>query len=190
MGRERLRAARLHLQALEFFPVTGSITYLGYFHEDEAREYARSLQSEGLDVDVRGAAAYSTLGFFEDSILSSMIARDEDDLGQLADVVLHESLHATFFVSGQSVLNESVAAFAGRELATEYLTQTRGAESAELVAYLRGEALDAQRGHVLREAYSQLSTLYASPLPESTKLAAGNRPSCATLARGLGFDAN
>jgi len=55
------------------FPLVGNFTYLGWFKLAEARAFADDLKKTGWDVDVRGAGAYSTAGFFEDAVLSSMI---------------------------------------------------------------------------------------------------------------------
>ena len=66
------------------FPIVGSFTYLGWFHREEADRFAAKLAKEGLDVDVRGAGAYSTAGFFEDPIVSSMIAPGKLATGELA----------------------------------------------------------------------------------------------------------
>ena len=55
------------------FPVVGSVPYLGWFNRDDARAFADELKGQGYDVDLRGADAYSTLGWFEDPILSTMV---------------------------------------------------------------------------------------------------------------------
>ena len=75
------------------FPIAGDYPYLGWFNRASARDYARRLEGEGWDVDLRGASAYSTLGFFADPVLSTMISARADALGELAEVVLHESAH-------------------------------------------------------------------------------------------------
>jgi predicted aminopeptidase len=152
------------------FPLVGSFTALGWFHLDEAKTFAAGLRQEGLDVDLRGAGAYSTAGFFEDPIVSTMIPRGKRALGELADVVLHEMTHATFFVKHQSTLNESVANFVGQKLADEYLSATLGAESEERAAYLSWEQAANERGRTLQAAYLTLEALYASDKPNADKL--------------------
>ncbi len=153
------------------FPVTGSITYLGWFHRPEAERFASDLREEGWDVDLRGAGAYSTLGWFEDPVLSTMIVRGDAALGELADVILHESLHATFYVRAQSTLNESVASFVGNHLAGSFLDEAVGADSVEKKSYEELEALAEARGAIMREGYKELEKLYAGSLPPSAKLA-------------------
>ncbi|RYZ66670.1 MAG: hypothetical protein EOP08_04450, partial [Proteobacteria bacterium] len=152
------------------FPVTGSITYLGWFHRPEADTFAEGLRKKGLDVDVRGASAYSTLGWFDDPVLSSMLWPGDEALGELADVILHESLHATYFVPGQSILNESVANFVGNSLAVEYLDQVAGSCANEKTSYLKIEAEAGARSRAMKAAFFELRTLYASAAPDAVKL--------------------
>ncbi len=151
------------------FPVTGSITYLGWFHHDDARAFGDDLRRHGWDVDVRPSSAYSTLGFFDDPVLSTMFVEGEGALGELADTILHESLHATYFVPGQSTLNESVASFVGGKLAVTYLDETRGKASKAKAAYVDIEDWMEARGARMKTAYAALAALYAKDLPPAEK---------------------
>lgn len=153
------------------FPIVGSITYTGWFDRKEAKAYADELARKGWDVDVRPSQAYSTLGWFDDPILSTMIGDGDEALGDLADVVLHETFHATFYIPGQSTLNESVASFFGDELALRYLDETVGPDSPEKASFLAVRARSERRGRVMKAAYEELSALYRSPLPRDQKLA-------------------
>lgn len=152
------------------FPVVGSVPYLGWFSRADAERFAGELRSEGLDVDIRPASAYSTLGFFDDAILSSMIGGGDGALGELANVVLHESVHATYYVPGQTVLNESVANFIGDILAERYLKETAGEHSIELAAYLENEERQKKRAKAMTIAYRRLFRLYESRLSDGEKL--------------------
>jgi len=153
------------------FPVVGSFTYLGWFARKDAYAFAAEIGREGWDVDVRGSQAYSTTGYFEDSVLSTMIRRDEAALGELTNTILHEMTHATFFVRRQSTLNESVANFVGNRLAEQYLDETIGADAEEKSAYLESERRYQMRGKAMRDAYLALDALYASPKSDQEKLA-------------------
>ena len=168
------------------FPLVGSFTYLGWFKLDEAKTFAETLRKEGLDVDVRGSQAYSTEGYFEDAVLSTMIPEGKAALGELANVILHESTHATFFVRHQSTLNESVANFVGDKLADLYMAETLPPDSDETAAYHALEALGEARGKRLREAYLSLQALYASNVSDDEKLAT-KRDLVAKLGRELRF---
>lgn len=157
------------------FPVVGSITYTGWFDHGEADGYAKELAAKGWDVDVRGSHAYSTLGWFNDPILSTMLSGGDDALGDLADVVLHESLHATFYVPGQSTLNESMASFVGDKLAEQYLAEVKGPTSIDKARFVHLRKKSEARGKRMKEAYAELEKLYASKLPKQDKLAAKKR---------------
>jgi predicted aminopeptidase len=151
------------------FPIVGSVPYLGWFDRDDAKSFAEGLAKEGLDVDVRGATAYSTLGWFNDPVLSSMLPEGPQALGGLADVVLHESVHATVYVPGQSTFNESLAEYVSDGLTEEYL-RSRGLLP-ELAAYRSGRVEGERRRKRMHEAYKELEALYASARPREEKLA-------------------
>jgi predicted aminopeptidase len=152
------------------FPIVGDFPYLGWFELKEANAFADELRKEGLDVDVRGASAYSTLGWFQDALLSSMISEGDEALGYLVNVVLHESVHATLHLPGQAYFNESLASFVADHLTLEYLDVTRGAQSVEKAAYEKSESNATKRAKRLHEAYDELDLLYRSARPDAEKL--------------------
>jgi len=100
-----------------WYPIVGRLPYRGYFARAQAEAHARALEREGLDVDVRQAAAFSTLGWFADPLLSTT-ARVAPV--PLVETVLHELFHATLFVSGEATFNESAAMFVGHQGAIAY----------------------------------------------------------------------
>lgn len=154
------------------FPIVGTVPYLGFFDEKAAREFGAQLaREEGLDVDVRGAAAYSTLGWFRDPVLSTMIPEGDDALGELANVVLHESAHATLYVTGQSAFDESLASFVGDHLTQEWLTLRLGMSSLEARAWADSEKRYRQRVARFHRAYEQLDAIYRSDTSPDEKLA-------------------
>ncbi len=152
------------------FPIAGDFPYLGWFNQESASEYGLELEKEGWDVDVRGASAYSTLGWFNDPVLSSMIAEGPEALGELVDVVLHESVHATLHLEGQAFFNESLASFVASRLTPRYLEATRGPLSAALGAYEELQRRSAEGAKILHATYQDLAVLYASTLPDAEKL--------------------
>lgn len=94
------------------YPIVGSLPYMGFFDPESAREEAENLQRQNLDVYTRGVSAYSTLGWFRDPILSSMLNyRDYD----LVNTIIHETVHATIFIKSEADFNERLATFIGNK---------------------------------------------------------------------------
>ena len=88
------------------FPVAGCVSYRGYFKKAAAQAYANQLKAKGYDVTISGASAYSTLGWFSDPVLNTMLYRS--DLG-LAGLVFHELSHQQVYKAGDTAFNESFA---------------------------------------------------------------------------------
>jgi len=106
-------APRHRLEAVSWwFPIVGRITYRGYFDPSRAREFAAGLSARGLDTYVRPALMYSTLGYFDDPIPLAVLRWPEVDL---VDVAIHELVHETTFVAGNSDYNEALASFIGMQ---------------------------------------------------------------------------
>jgi predicted aminopeptidase len=151
------------------FPVVGSFPGLSWFDEADAREFAEELKEEGWDVFVRGVGAYSTGGWFDDPILSSMFADVPGGLGFLVNVVLHESFHATALVGNQQYFNESLASFVANRLAPVYLRERFGAEAPQLRDYLAAQANGKIVVEILANAVQELNAVYMSPLSQQHK---------------------
>ena len=108
------------------FPFAGCVSYRGYFDESVAHRFSEYLKLNGFDTTVVGAAAYSTLGFFEDPILNTMI----DSGGQSgASIVIHELAHQRFYLKDDSELNEAFAT-AVEEYGTELWLMRLGEQNA------------------------------------------------------------
>ena len=100
-------APEFSLEARQWcFPVAGCVSYRGYFSRDAAIRESERLAGDGYDVAVGGVSAYSTLGKFDDPVLSSMM--NWDDV-QLVGVLFHELAHQVLYVKGDSGFNESFA---------------------------------------------------------------------------------
>lgn len=93
-----------------WFPIVGSFPYKGYFDFAEAKKNAARLRAEGFDVTLGASSAFSTLGWFNDPLVSTTVAQDSI---VLANTVIHELLHNTFFAKGRVPFNESFASFVG-----------------------------------------------------------------------------
>jgi predicted aminopeptidase len=88
------------------FPIVGCVSYRGYFAEEDARRFGESLKQEGYDVFIGGAIAYSTLGWFDDPILSTFISLSE---AGTAALIFHELAHGILYIKDDTAFNESFA---------------------------------------------------------------------------------
>jgi len=88
------------------FPVVGCVSYRGYFNPESAQALAQQLRTEGYDVYVAGVAAYSTLGWFNDPVLNTMLSWPK---AQIAGLIFHELAHQQLYIKNDTVFNESFA---------------------------------------------------------------------------------
>ena len=134
------------------FPIAGCVAYRGYFDRRSAERHAATQRAAGYDVVVYGVPAYSTLGWFDDPLLSSFI--DYRD-AELARLVFHELAHQVVYVKDDSAFNESFAVVVEREGLRRWLRDAGRA------------APDARRREfeqLTAELRAQLQALYAMPL--------------------------
>lgn len=111
------------------FPIVGRVPYLGFFRREDAEPWIQRLEADGYETYLRTAGAYSTLGWFRDPVLPSMMKWNDY---RLADTVLHELAHATVWIKGSVKFNESFASFVGEVGAFQYLSNRFGPESEQL----------------------------------------------------------
>ncbi len=140
-----------------WFPIVGSVPYKGYFDFRDALDAARDLERHGFDSYVRPASAFSTLGFFNDPLLSTTL---HEDSASLANTVMHELTHNTFWAPGQTVFNESFANFVGSRGA-EWFYVVRG-DSANLTLATNDWERDKIMGRFWDRLYRALDSAFAA----------------------------
>ena len=143
------------------FPIAGCVVYRGYFSEDRAERYARSLRFRGNDTSVGGVAAYSTLGHFDDPILNTMLGWSDV---QLAGTLFHELAHQVVYVPGESEFNEAFATVVEEAGLERWLTARSRVQ--EMRAWYAQRERGEQFIGLLLATRERLRNLYASKLPE------------------------
>jgi predicted aminopeptidase len=118
-----------------WFPIVGDVPYKGFFDFDAARRAAQDFKKDGFDVYLRPSDAFSTLGWFNDPLLNTSLKRDSIDL---ANTVIHELTHNTYYAAGQAPFNESFAMFVGARGAAAFF-RSRGSDSSAKLLDARWE---------------------------------------------------
>ncbi|MBD3669597.1 MAG: aminopeptidase [Gammaproteobacteria bacterium] len=157
-----IAAPHYSLQARHWcYPFAGCASYRGYYDKADAQAYADGLKDEGMDVAVSGASAYSTLGWFSDPLLSTMLYKDE---GRFVEVIIHELAHQRLYIKDNTQLNEGFAQVVAREgVRRWFLGQGR---AGEYESYLADERLDIRFNELLQTTRQRLEALYLSNLSE------------------------
>lgn len=140
-----------------WFPIVGRVPYKGFFDPDRARREAGRLDAAGYDTWVRPAGGFSTLGWFDDPLLTSQLRLGREDL---VNLVLHELLHTTSYTPGQAAFAESFASFAGYHGALAFFAARGEADAAARVADEWHDAVAFSR--FLGGALERLEAAYAA----------------------------
>ncbi|HEY0289221.1 MAG TPA: aminopeptidase [Pseudomonas sp.] len=138
------------------FPIAGCVAYRGYYDQGSARGEAALQKLAGMDVYVSGVEAYSTLGWFNDPILSSMMNWGSE---RLMTLIFHELAHQRFYVKDDSEFNESYANFVEQEGTRQWRT-ARGLPPQTFSESQRRD----QFTQLVLDARERLKQLYAQPL--------------------------
>lgn len=154
------------------YPLVGSMPYRGYFEPTGAKDEAKSMKEKGYDTYVRGVTAYSTLGWFRDPVLSSMLEYKDYDL---VNTIIHETTHATVFIKSEADFNERLASFIGMK-GTEAFYKTReGVDSGTLKRMHADQEDDKLFGEFISAELAKLDTWYAErkdkKIPEEERTA-------------------
>ncbi len=146
------------------FPVAGCVSYRGYYDRVDAERFARDLDQQRLDVSVGGVPAYSTLGWFDDPLLSTFVQYPE---GELARLMFHELAHQVVYVPGDTTFNESFAS-AVEEIGVEKWFAQRNDPAAAL-AYRQYDERRRKFLELLIRHKAKLAEVYASPVSDEKK---------------------
>jgi predicted aminopeptidase len=142
------------------FPISGCVSYRGYFNEQKARAFAARLAKRGYDVHVGGVPAYSTLGHFADPVLNTMLRWSDV---QLAAIIFHELAHQVVYLPGDSSFNEGFASVVEAEGVRRWLESA--GRTADVESFRRQRADYLQVARLFEATRGRLRALYASALP-------------------------
>lgn len=143
------------------YPLVGCLAYRGFFDPDRARALAAELTASGYDAAVFPVPAYSTLGWFADPVLNTMLERSD---ARLAALLFHELAHEKLFLRGDTEFSEGYAVAVERVGVQRWL-EAQGDQSA-LARWHREELLHADFTALLLAARAELAVLYASDRPK------------------------
>ena len=158
-------APSLSLKPLQWcFPIAGCVNYRGYFSEEQARAEAARLREKGDDVHVSGVPAYSTLGYFDDPVLSSFVRWPETEVARL---IFHELSHQLLYVKDDSQFNESFAT-AVEEVGVARWLAANPNPALETQAQRNQKLREAFRG-IVSNARDHLTAIYATNASDEDK---------------------
>ncbi len=149
------------------FPFAGCVAYRGFFARDKAERFQSGLTAEGLDTYSGGSSAYSTLGYFADPVLSTMIIGGDQ---YVASLLFHELAHQKLYIKGDSEFSEAYATTI-EEYGTERWLTTHGT-SADIDGYRQRRQRGAVFGQLIAGQQSRLREIYSRPDPPETKRSA------------------
>ena len=151
----------------ECFPFTGCVAYRGFYSEQDARRHAEKLRAQGFDVYIGGVPAYSTLGWFDDPLLSTFIQYPDT---QLARLVFHELAHQVAYAKNDTTFNESFAVVV-EEVGVRRWLDSEG-RAAELESFRAVQARKRQFADRIKQARERLARVYAAGLAREALVAA------------------
>jgi len=149
------------------FPFAGCVAYRGFFDRDKAERFRTELAAEGLDTYSGGSSAYSTLGYFADPVLSTMIAGGDQ---YVASTLFHELAHQKLYIKGDSEFSEAYATTI-EEYGTERWLMTHGAP-ADIDRYRQRRRRGADFGQLIAGQQARLRNIYSRHDAPDTKRSA------------------
>jgi predicted aminopeptidase len=150
-----------------WFLIVGSVPYKGFFSKEDAEGEIERLKAKGYDTNLRTSAAFSTLGWFDDPLLSHLL-RYEKVL--LSEIVFHELFHNTLYINGAGAFNESSANFVGHRAAIDFFRDRFGEGSSEHQRALALWEEEKEFGAFIGEVARELIALYGRDLARADKL--------------------
>ncbi len=143
------------------FPFLGTVPYKGFFDKKEAEKEILNLKMQDYDIDAYYPSGWSTLGWFNDPILSNMLKRNE---GSLSNLIIHELTHGTLFVKNNVNFNENLANFIADKGAEQFLLQKFGSNSKQYREYKHEKSDEKIYDAYILKSAERLDSLYKKML--------------------------
>jgi predicted aminopeptidase len=153
-----------------WFPIVGTVPYKGFFDKPDAEVQVKELQALGFEASMRGTEAFSTLGWFDDPVVSTTL---KNAPSRIANTVIHESVHTTVWIPGSVPFNESLANFVGSQGAVDFFAKqvkechAAGGECGEkerqLAAAQRENTFQFELADLVDNLFASLEKLYNDP---------------------------
>ena len=158
-------APELSLQSRQWcYLIVGCLGYRGYFSEEAAHALADELENQGYDVFVGGVSAYSTLGWFADPVLNTMLHRGED---YLAKVIFHELAHQKIYIKDDTEINEAFADSVAEIGMRRWLARNKNQSSYE--QFEENQVVEDDFADLVLRYRNQLDYLYNSDMSDAEK---------------------
>jgi predicted aminopeptidase len=139
------------------FPIAGCVAYRGFYSQSAARGEAALQRLQGMDVSIGGVEAYSTLGWFNDPIMNSMMGWGDE---RLATLIFHELAHQRVYVKDDTEFNESFATFVEQEGTRQWRAYRSLPPESGTKAQQRDQFIE-----LILDTRTRLEKLYSLPLP-------------------------
>jgi predicted aminopeptidase len=156
--------------AVSCFPVAGCVAYRGYFAREDAEAFAAAQREAGFDVFIAGVPAYSTLGWFDDPLPSTVLHYSELELARL---LFHELAHQVVYVADDTTFNESFAVAVEEEGLERWVAQRQDWQLEERLA--RGKVYRSGFRELVTRTRARLAEVYAGDQAQADQLAAKAR---------------
>jgi predicted aminopeptidase len=151
-----------------WFPIVGSVPYKGFFEKSDAVAEARDLDAEGYETFVRGSSAFSTLGWFDDPVLTPLLKSPYEIV---VNTVIHELVHRSLWVPGNTPFNESLANFIGYAETVKFFKDRKSADTPKYYAAAAQRfAREIALSQLTENLYHRLKKIYESSESRDQKL--------------------
>ena len=145
------------------YPIVGCVSYRGYFAQEDATYEASKLQEENFDVHVGGIAAYSTLGWFDDPLMNTMLHWKQRTL---AGLIFHELSHQLIYIKNETSFNEAFSSSVERLGTIQWILESNPQQLNDYLVYLQAQS---DFRNLLLNTRQKLEILYKKPVDSATK---------------------